>query len=428
MAAPSIETQNIETECCIAGGGPAGLLLGYLLARAGIATTVLEKHADFLRDFRGDTLHPSTLEVMHELGLLDRLLQLPHQKVERAGMQFANHTLRLVDFTHLPTTAKFIALMPQWDFLNFIAGEGARFPHFELLMSTEAKDIYFEAGRVAGVKASRNGEHIVIKSRKLTVAADGRTSLLRQKAGLDIEDLGAPIDVLWFRLPRHGTDTDDTLGRLDNGHILILLNRGAYWQCAFVIPKGKRYEFEKAGLQAFRNVIGALVPFDNARTSALSSWDDIKTLTVRVDRLRQWYRDGLLVIGDAAHAMSPVGGVGINLAIQDAVASANLLAPHMGTTSGAVPVSLLAKVHKRRMFPTRLTQSMQLGAHKDLLEPFLRGELEGTPPWPMRLINRFQVLARLPGRIVGLGFRPEHISKELIAAFDAAASPTASAA
>jgi 2-polyprenyl-6-methoxyphenol hydroxylase-like FAD-dependent oxidoreductase len=398
-------------ECCIAGGGPAGLMLGYLLARNGIVTTVLEKHDDFLRDFRGDTLHPSTLEVMHELGLLDRLLQLPHQKVPNLSFHFNDQELRVVDFSHLPTVCKFVALMPQWDFLNFLSKQASTFPGFNLLMGAEAKDLVVENGIVTGVAVETNKQTFDVAASKLVIAADGRSSVLRERSALEVEDLGAPIDVLWFRLQRDPADTDETMGRLDQGRIMILLNRGNYWQCAYVIAKGGRTALEGEGLEAFRKRVANVIPFDPARADALTSWDDIKTLTVKVDRLKKWHRDGLLVIGDAAHAMSPVGGVGINLAIQDAVASANVLVPALRASNGRPAPTALAAIQERRMFPTRMTQAMQVNAHKRIWQPALRGEFATKAPWPLRLIDRYKWLARLPARIIGMGFRPEHVSE-----------------
>src|SRR6476620_1235710 len=315
----------MSVRCCIAGGGPAGMMLGLLLARAGVDVLVLEKHADFLRDFRGDTLHPSTLEVMHELGLLEGLLGLPHQKVTRLRGQFGDLALTVADFSHLPTQCRFIAFMPQWDFLNFLAKEGGRYPTFQLRMRTEVTDLIEEAGVIVGVRAQTANGSLEVRA-SLVVSADGRHSAIRRRAGLPVEEFGAPMDVLWFRLPRRSSDPEDPIGRFDTGRIFIMLNRGQYWQCGFAIHKGSLDQLQARGLQAFRDNVAQLAPFLADRVGELQDWEAIKLLTVQVDRLRQWYRRGLLCIGDAAHAMSPVGGVGINLAIQDAVAAANRLA------------------------------------------------------------------------------------------------------
>ncbi|HEX9444527.1 MAG TPA: FAD-dependent oxidoreductase, partial [Candidatus Binatia bacterium] len=351
----------LTVTCCIAGGGPAGMMLGYLLARAGVRVAVLEKHADFLRDFRGDTIHPSTLEVVHELGLLDALLKLPHQEVRQLNAQFGDATVTLADFTRLPTRCKFIAMMPQWDFLNFLAARAARYPAFKLLMETEATDPVEEAGRVSGVRARGKDGPLEVRA-DLVVAADGRGSILREKAGLSVKDLGAPMDVLWFRLSRKPDDPAQTMGRFDVGRIFVTINRGDSWQCGFVIPKGGFEEVRRQGLEAFREKVAELAPYAQDRVAELRTWDDVKLLTVRVDRLIEWFRPGLLCIGDAAHAMSPVGGVGINLAIQDAVAAANILAGPLGARRAAAED--LRRVQRRREFPTRVTQSLQVAVQK----------------------------------------------------------------
>jgi 2-polyprenyl-6-methoxyphenol hydroxylase-like FAD-dependent oxidoreductase len=317
---------KISVRCCVAGGGPAGMMLGLLLARAGVDVLVLEKHADFLRDFRGDTIHPSTLEVMHELGVLEELLRLPHQEMPALSVRIGDATLPVADFAHLPTRCRFIAFMPQWDFLSFLAGHAARHPTFSLRMRAEAIGLIEEAGRVAGVVAATPAGPLEVRA-DLVVGADGRHSVVRGKAGLQVEELGAPMDVLWFRLSRQAGDPDQTMGRFEAGRILVLINRGDYWQCGYVIPKGSLDRIRGAGLEAFREEVARLAPFAaDGRASELRGWDEIRPLTVRVDRLPRWHRPGLLCIGDAAHAMSPIGGVGINLAIQDAVAAANLLA------------------------------------------------------------------------------------------------------
>src|SRR5829696_4569357 len=324
MQPTGLETGRIDTTCCIVGGGPAGMMLGFLLARAGVHVVVLEKHADFLRDFRGDTVHPSTLEFFYELGLLDEFLKLPHQKVRKLPGQIGDTRVMIADFTHLPTHCDFIAMMPQWDFLNFLAGQAANYPTFRLLMNTAATDLVVEGGRVVGVRTNSPDAPEIYAD--LVIGADGRSSLVRERAGLAIEDLGAPMDVFWMRIPKQPSDENQTLGRIDAGHILALIDRGDYWQCAFVIPKGSAEELRQRGLPALIDTSAELVPGLRHGLHELRSWDDVKLLTVQVNRLPQWSREGLLCIGDAAHAMSPVGGVGINLAVQDAVAAANLLA------------------------------------------------------------------------------------------------------
>jgi 2-polyprenyl-6-methoxyphenol hydroxylase-like FAD-dependent oxidoreductase len=397
---------QVTTGCCIVGGGPAGMMLGFLLARAGVRVMVLEKHRDFLRDFRGDTIHPSTLEIMHELGLLESFLALPHQEATHLSGVIGDTTVRIADFTHLPTQCKFIALMPQWDFLNFIAEQGKRYPAFDVRMQTEATGLIEENGRVVGVRATTSTGPLAIRT-PLVVGADGRHSVVRARAGLAVEDLGAPIDVLWMRLSRHPSESGESLGRFGVGKILVMINRGDYWQCAFVIPKGAADTVKAAGIEAFRSSIAALVPALRDRVDELKSFDDVKLLTVSVDRLRTWYRPGLLCIGDAAHAMSPVGGVGINLAIQDAVAAANRLAGPLLT--GTVSEADLEAVQRRRTFPTRATQRMQIFIQNNILRRVLAAGVAPSAPWPLRLVGRWPLLQRIPARLVGLGFRPEHV-------------------
>ena len=399
--------EMMSVRCCIAGGGPAGMMLGLLLARAGVDVLVLEKHADFLRDFRGDTLHPSTLEVMHELGLLEGLLGLPHQKVTRLRGQFGDLALTVADFSHLPTQCRFIAFMPQWDFLNFLAKEGGRYPTFQLRMRTEVTDLIEEAGVIVGVRAQTANGSLEVRGR-LVAGADGQHSVVRARAGLQVEEFGAPMDVLWFRLPRRSSDPEDPIGRFDTGRIFIMLNRGQYWQCGFVIHKGSLDQLQARGLQAFRDNVAQLAPFMADRVDELQYWEAIKLLTVQVDRLRHWYRGGLLCIGDAAHAMSPVGGVGINLAIQDAVAAANLLAGPL--RSDRLTTDDLRRVQERRDRPTRVTQRAQLFIQDRVIRRVLRSSDRLTPPLPIRLLARFPFLARLPARLIGLGVRPEHVN------------------
>jgi 2-polyprenyl-6-methoxyphenol hydroxylase-like FAD-dependent oxidoreductase len=395
-----------HVQCCIAGGGPAGMMLGLLLARAGVSVLVLEKHADFLRDFRGDTIHPSTLEIMHELGLLDRFLKLPHQEVEELQAQIGEVTVPIADFTHLPTRCRFLVFMPQWDFLDFLADEARRYPGFRLLMRAEVTGLREEAGRIVGIQATTEAGPLEVRA-DLVVAADGRHSLLRRHAELPVEELGAPMDVLWFRLSRTPYDGAQTMGRFDSGHIFIMIDRGEHWQCGYVIPKGQFEEIRQAGLPAFRERVARLAPALRSHVDELRTWDDIKLLTVRVDRLTRWYRLGLLCIGDAAHAMSPVGGVGINLAIQDAVAAANILAVPL--RSRAVALEHLHQVQRRRLWPTRVTQRLQVAIQNRVIAVVLRGAGPLRPPLFLRLLARFPVLRRIPGRLVGLGIRPEHV-------------------
>jgi 2-polyprenyl-6-methoxyphenol hydroxylase-like FAD-dependent oxidoreductase len=396
----------VTTRCAIAGGGPAGMMLGFLLARAGIDVIVLEKHKDFLRDFRGDTVHPSTLELMHELGLLDELLKLPHQEVSRLTFQVGAERIPMVDLTHLPTRCKFVALMPQWDFLDFLAKQGRRYSHFNLRMETEATGLLMEGDRITGLRAKTPDGDLEIRA-TLTVGCDGRHSTVGQSAKLDVEDVGAPIDVLWFRLSRKTSDTEETGGHIEAGAMMVMLNRGDYWQCAYVITKGGIDAVKREGLPAFRDRVVALTPFVGDRVGEIESFDDIKLLTVTIDRLRQWHRPGLLCIGDAAHAMSPVGGVGVNLAVQDAVAAANILAEPL--RAGAVTTEHLAAVQQRRAFPTRVIQRMQVIVQDKLLSPALASRERPRPPLAMQLIKWLPMLGRIPARLIGLGVRPEHI-------------------
>src|SRR4051794_304841 len=399
-------TEALTTRCCIAGGGPAGMMLGFLLARAGIDVVVLEKHKDFLRDFRGDTVHPSTLELMHELGLLDEFLKLPHYKVPRLSFQIGAERIPMVDLSHLPTHCKFVALMPQWDFLNFLAEHGKRYPSFHLHMQAEATDLIEEGGRVVGLRARAPGADLEIRA-SLVVGCDGRHSTVRERAGFQVKDIGAPIDVLWFRLSRQPADTDETSGHMEAGQMMVMLNRGDYWQCAYVIPKGGIDTVKREGLEAFRARVATLEPFLRDRLGELKSFEDIKLLTVAIDRLREWYREGLLCIGDAAHAMSPVGGVGVNLAVQDAVAAANILAEPL--RSNTVTREHLAAVQERRSFPMRVIQQMQVIVQNKLLSPALASKERPKPPFVLQLVRWIPLLRRIPARLIGLGVRPEHI-------------------
>jgi 2-polyprenyl-6-methoxyphenol hydroxylase-like FAD-dependent oxidoreductase len=405
--------ETITTACAIAGGGPAGMMLGFLLARAGVDVVVLEKHADFFRDFRGDTIHPSTLEVVHELGLLDQFLKLPHQKVHEIAGIIGDEKIVLADFTHLPTRCGFIAFMPQWDFLDFLASQGKRYPGFHLHMQTDADGLVMDGDRVTGVQAKTPKGLLEIRA-PLVVAADGRHSTLRALAGLESEDFGAPMDVLWFRLSKREGDGSAVLGRIQAGRLFVMLDRGDYWQCAFVIPKGGFEALRAQGIETFRKEIVALNSALAGRVSEIASWDDVKLLTVLVDRLKRWYRQGLLSIGDAAHAMSPVGGVGINLAVQDAVAAANILWEPL--REGRVTQDVLAKVQARRQWPTEMTQWLQLLVQKRVISNVLRMTTQPRAPFPFTLFNRFPVLRRLPARLIGMGFRPEHVKSPEIRA------------
>jgi 2-polyprenyl-6-methoxyphenol hydroxylase-like FAD-dependent oxidoreductase len=382
------------------------MMLGLLLARVGVDVLVLEKHKDFLRDFRGDTIHPSTLEVMQELGLLDDLLKQPHQELNEIRAHFGERVIHIADFSHVPTRCKFIAFMPQWDFLNFLSRYARRFPSFRLRMESEVSDLLFEEERVVGVKMKTADGLVEVRS-DLVVGADGRSSTVRERAGLEVVDLGAPIDVLWFRLPKRPRDPPQAFGFVNAGQFMVLIDRSDYWQCAYVIRKGSFKAKQRLGLERFQDEIRRCAPFLGDRTKEIRHWDDAKLLTVKVDYLRQWYRDGLLCIGDSAHAMSPVGGVGINLAIQDAVATANFLGEKLRRSR--TEVSELEAVQKRRERPARLTQRVQIFMHQHLLEPIFDSTEAIPPPFPIRLLEDFPLLRRIPARMVGMGFRPEHV-------------------
>ncbi len=385
------------------------MMLSFLLARMGVDVLVLEKHADFLRDFRGDTIHPSTLEVMHELGILDEFLKRPHQEVRELAGQVGSETVTMADFTHLPTRCRFIAFMPQWDFLNFIVEQAKRYPTFHLRMQAEVTDLIEENGNVAGVRA-KTPEGILEARANLTVGADGRHSVVRERAGLTVINLGAPMDVMWMRLSRRPGDPGQTFGHVDIGRILVLLNREDYWQCAFVIPKGTIEEIRQRGLASLREEIARLAPFLRDRVDELHDWKDFSLLTVAVDRLQRWFRSGLLCIGDAAHAMSPIGGVGINLAIQDAVAAANILGTKL--LQGTPTESELHAVQRRREFPTRATQRLQLVIQNNVIRRVLGSSKPLSLPWILKLVRRWPLLRRIPARLIGIGFRPEHVKTE----------------
>jgi 2-polyprenyl-6-methoxyphenol hydroxylase-like FAD-dependent oxidoreductase len=403
-------SREVRARCCIAGGGPAGMMLGVLLARAGVPVVVLEKHADFLRDFRGDTIHPSTLDVIAELGLLEEFLRRPHDEVRELVAQVGAERMVLADFGHLPARCKFLVLMPQWDFLDFLARYGKQQAAFDLRMQAEAVELIEEGGKVAGVRA-RTAEGLLEIRADLVVGADGRHSTVRGLAGLQSDTLGAPMDVLWLRLPRFADDPQATFGHAEAGRIFIMLNRGDYWQCAYVIPKGGLEEVRRAGIERFRQSVVELSPFLGRRVDALG-WDDVKLLTVAVDRLRRWHRPGLLCIGDAAHAMSPIGGVGINLAIQDAVAAANLLVEPL--RAGTIREEDLAAVQRRREPPTRKTQAVQLFVQNRIIRNVLGSRERLRPPLALRLLQWLPVLRRIPARMVGVGFRPEHVAPRLL--------------
>jgi 2-polyprenyl-6-methoxyphenol hydroxylase-like FAD-dependent oxidoreductase len=382
------------------------MMLGFLLARAGVHVVVLEKYPDFFRDFRGDTVHPSTLELMYELGLLEQFLKVPHQKIERIGAQIGAERVPMADFTHLPTHCKYVALMPQWDFLNFLAERGKRYKTFDLRMNAEATDLIEEGGRVVGLRAKTPDGTLAIRA-ALVVGCDGRHSTVREKAGLESDDYGAPMDVLWFRVTRKASDEADTFGHIEAGKMMVMLDRGDYWQCAYVIPKGGIEQVQARGLEAFRQAVVEMSPFLADRVAELKSWDDIKLLTVAVDRLRKWWRPGLICIGDSAHAMSPIGGVGVNIAVQDAVAAANRLAAPLG--SGRVSDADLQAIQERRMLAVRFTQWLQLTAQNQIISRVLKSEQRPKPPLIFKLLKIFPVLQRIPARLLGVGIRPEHV-------------------
>ena len=398
----------MKVQCCIVGGGPAGMMLGFLLARAGVTVAVLEKHADFLRDFRGDTVHPSTLNVIDELGLLDDFLKLPHHKISRFAGQFGDTRVQIADFSHLPVRCRYIAMMPQWDFLDFLAAHGRQYRGFSLLMQAEAQELIEEGGRVCGVRATVSGAIEEIRA-DLVIGADGRHSTVREKAGLEVDVLGAPMDVLWFRLPHKAGDPEEIMGRFDTGSILVMLDRGDYWQCAYVIAKGSAEKVRAEGIEKVRATISRLMPAFADRVGELRTMDDLKLLTVGVERLKQWWKPGMLCIGDAAHTMSPIGGVGINIAIQDAVATSNILAAPL--REGRLKDQDLAAVQQRRLFPARATQAAQVFLQDRIIAPSLAGTGGGKVevPFIVRLMQWFPALRRLPARLMGMGVRPEHV-------------------
>jgi len=380
-------------------------MTGYLLARSGVNVTVLEKHKDFFRDFRGDTVHPSTLQIFHELGLLDDFLKIPHQEMTTIGGRFGDYAFTVADFRHLPTRCKFIALMPQWDLLNFLAECGRRFPGFDLRMEHEATGLLTEGGRVTGVEAKTPSGPAQITA-DLVIGCDGRHSITRQAAGMQVMELGVPIDVLWFRISRKPADPETVLDNVNFGKALVLINRGDYFQSGLIILKGSFDHMRQGGIESFRRDIARIAPFLGDRVMELESWDQTRLLTVQINRLRKWHQPGLLCIGDAAHAMSPAGGVGINLAVQDAVAAANLLARPL--REGTITEDLLAQVQRRREFPARVTQRIQTFAHKGFAAIF-RNPGPAKAPWQLRVAVNTPGFQRLLARGVGLGVRPEHV-------------------
>ncbi|GAB1715985.1 MAG: monooxygenase, FAD-binding protein [Nitrobacter sp.] len=406
-AARPSENRPISTRCCVVGGGPAGMMLGYLLGRAGVDTIVLEKHADFFRDFRGDTVHPSTLQVMDELGLIDDFLKVPHDKLQKLDNCYGRTRLRVADISRTGVKYPFIAFMPQWDFLNFLRDKGRRFPSLKVMMSTEATGLIHDGDRVAGVRARDANGAIEIRA-ELTVACDGRHSIIRPSAGLKIEEIGAPMDVLWFRAGK-SAETESVLARVEAGKMIVTLDRGTYWQCAYAITKGQYDAVRAKGLESFRSDVVSLAPILKPGIADVKSWDDIKLLTVAVNRLKRWTRPGLLCIGDAAHAMSPVGGVGVNIAVQDAVATANILAARLAS-GGTVSEDDLAAVQRRREFPMRMTQAMQVFVQNSMIRAALKpGSGPLKPPLVARIINAVPWLQGLTAKFIAVGVRPEHV-------------------
>jgi 2-polyprenyl-6-methoxyphenol hydroxylase-like FAD-dependent oxidoreductase len=398
--------RSLSVRCCIVGGGPAGMMLGYLLGRAGVQTLVLEKHADFFRDFRGDTVHPSTLQVMHELGLIDGFLKLPHQELQKMDGQMGGTSIRIADLSRLNVNYPFVAFMPQWDFLNYLREQGGKYPSLKVMMNAEATDLVWSGDTVVGVKANTPEGAVEIRA-ALTVACDGRHSVVRERAHLEVDEIGAPMDVLWFRAGK-GAESESVFARIEAGKMMVTFDRGDYWQCAYVIAKGQYEAIKARGLEAFHNDVVRMAPILKSGMSDVKTWDDVKLLTVAINRLKRWTRPGLLCIGDAAHAMSPVGGVGVNLAVQDAVATANLLAAKLA--GGCPPEDQLDAVRRRREFPMRVTQAMQVVVQNNLIRAALRpGDQSFKVPLLARLVNAMPWLQGLTARFIGVGVRPEHV-------------------
>jgi 2-polyprenyl-6-methoxyphenol hydroxylase-like FAD-dependent oxidoreductase len=398
--------RSVSVHCCIVGGGPAGMMLGYLLGRAGIETLVLEKHADFFRDFRGDTVHPSTLQVMRELGLIDGFLKLPHQQLQKMDGQLGGTTVRIADLSRLKVNYPFIAFMPQWDFLNYLRECGKKFPSLKVMMNTEATDLLWSGDTAVGVKTNTPDGPLEIRA-TLTIACDGRHSIVRQRANLELEEIGAPMDVLWFRVGK-GSANENLFARVETGKMMVTFDRGEYWQCAYVIAKGQYDALKARGLPAFHDDIVEMAPILKSGIADVKSWDDVKLLTVAINRLKRWTRPGLLCIGDAAHAMSPVGGVGVNLAVQDAVATANLVAAKLAT--GCPTEDELNAVRRRRLLPVRMTQAMQIAVQNKLISAALKpGNLPFKVPLLARLVNAVPWLQGITARFLGIGVRPEHV-------------------
>lgn len=397
--------EAIATSCCISGGGPAGVMLGFLLARAGIDVVVLEKWPDFFRDFRGDTIHPSVMEILHELGLLEGFLQLPHDEVKQVEADIGTEKVVLADFSRLDARCPFLGFIPQWDFLNFIVSHAKEYPGFKMMMETEAIDLLKENGKVTGVLAKRQGQTLEIRS-ELVVGADGRHSTVREKGGLVAKSFGAPMDVLWFRVSRKETDPPFVLGKVDMGKMMVMVDRGDYWQCGFIIRKGAFDVAQRGGLEVFQRDVIEVAPALADRIHEIDAWDKVKLLTVAVDRLLKWHCPGLLCIGDSAHAMSPIGGVGINLAIQDAVAAANIL---VEAFRRGISERDLAAVQARRELPTKIIQRIQVFIQNRIISRILEGRGHPRLPWQLKLLKRFPYLRRWPAYMIGIGFRPEHV-------------------